>query len=240
METQRALGERDPQVFVEVLRACAALEALLPEIDALFGAAQKARYHPEIDTGIHLLLTLKQAARLTGADGAPDSRVVFAALMHDLAKGITAPDVLPAYRGNEKAGLALVAAVCERLKAPKAYRDLALTVREHHLNCHRARELPAATLLRLLTTSGALRDADRFEGFLRACTADARGRQGHADEPYPQADYLRRARDIALAVTAKDVAGPGVEGKALGEAVRRERIRRLNQHREATRSGSAP
>ena len=235
METRRALGERDPQVFIEVLRDCAALKALLPEVDALFGVPQPARHHPEIDTGVHVLLVLQQAARLSGADGrsmpAGDARVAFAALVHDLGKGITARDQWPAHRGHEQAGLPLVAAVCERLKVPRVYRDLALTVCEHHLNCHRARELRAATLLRLLTASGALRDADRFEGFLRACTADARGRAGSQNAPYPQAEYLRRARDIALDVTAAEVAGPGVRGKALGEALRRERIRRLNRHR---------
>lgn len=246
-EMRRALGERDPQVFVEVLRDCAALEALLPEVDALFGVPQTARYHPEVDTGLHILLTLQQAARLTGAelsaqaggvagsaaDGVADSRVVFAALVHDLGKGVTAPECLPGHRGHEQAGLPLVEALCERLKVPRAYRDLALTVCAHHLNCHRARELRPATLLRLLTASGALREGDRFEGFLRACTADARGRAGRADAPYPQADYLRRARDIARSVTAQEVAGPGVQGAALGEALRRERIRRLREHREA-------
>lgn len=239
-EMRRALGERDPQVFVEVLRDCAALKALLPEVDALFGVPQKARYHPEIDTGLHILLTVQQAARLAGADGLADSvvdsRVVFAALVHDLGKGVTAPEFLPGHRGHEQAGLPLVEALCERLKVPRAYRDLALTVCAHHLNCHRARELRAATLLRLLTASGALRDGDRFEGFLRACTADARGRAGRKDAPYPQADYLRRARDIARSVTAFDAAPASVWGKAIGEALRRERIRRLHQHREAPKA----
>ena len=243
-EMRRALGERDPQVFVEVLRDCAALKALLPEVDALFGVPQKARYHPEIDTGLHILLTVQQAARLTGADGVADgvadsvadSRVVFAALVHDLGKGVTAPEFLPGHRGHEQAGLPLVEALCERLKVPKAYRDLALTVCAHHLNCHRARELRAATLLRLLTASGALRDGDRFEGFLRACTADARGRAGRKDAPYPQADYLRRARDLARSVTAAEVAPACARGKAIGEALRRERIRRLHRHREAPKA----
>lgn len=253
-EMRRALGERDPRVFVEVLRDCAALKALLPEVDALFGVPQTARYHPEIDTGLHTLLTVQQAARLTGADGVvdnfADSRVVFAALVHDLGKGVTAPGLLPAHRGHEQAGLPLVEALCERLKVPRAYRDLALTVCAHHLNCHRARELRAATLLRLLTASGALRDGDRFEGFLRACTADARGRAGCHDAPYPQADYLRRARDLARSVTAFDAAPAclpaagrqqagrpaGTQGRAIGEALRRERIRRLHRHREASKA----
>lgn len=243
-EMRRALGERDPQGFVEVLRDCGALKALLPEVDALFGVPQPARHHPEIDTGLHILLTVQQAARLTVADGVADgmadnvvdSRVVFAALLHDLGKGVTARELWPAHRGHEQAGLPLVEAVCERLKVPRAYRDLALTVCAHHLNCHRARELRPATLLRLLTVTGALRDGDRFEGFLRACTADARGRAGLADAPYPQAETLRRGADIARIVSARDVAGPGVRGKAIGEALRRERIRRLHSFLQQARA----
>lgn len=235
VETEKALRERDPQVFVEVLRDCGALEELLPEVNALFGVPQKAEYHPEIDTGIHQLMVLGQAARLTWArsDGelASDSRVVFAALVHDLGKGITPPEILPSHRGHERAGVPLVRAVCERLKVPNAHRDLALTVCEHHLNCHRARELRPDTLLRLLENTGALREAERFEGFLLACEADARGREGFGDRAYPQADYLRRAREVAVEVTAADVREPGMEGKAIGEAIRKERVRRLAELR---------
>jgi tRNA nucleotidyltransferase (CCA-adding enzyme) len=226
VETERALGERAPQVFVRVLRDCGALAALLPEVDALFGVPQKPEYHPEIDTGRHQLLVLEQAARLSG-----DSQVVFAALMHDLGKGVTPEHILPGHSGHEAAGLPLVAAVCERLKVPNAHRQLALTVCEHHLNCHRVRELRGDTLLRLLEATGALRDAERLEHFILACEADARGREGFADRPYPQGDYLREARAIAASVSAKTVARPGLEGKAIGDAIRAERIRRLNAHR---------
>ena len=240
VETEKALRERDPQVFVEVLRDCGALKRLFPEVEALFGVPQKAEYHPEIDTGVHQLMVLEQAARLTrsklpaedarrGAGG--DSRVVFAALVHDLGKGITPPAILPSHRGHERSGIPLVRAVCERLRVPNAHRDLALNVCEHHLNCHRARELRPDTLLRLLDRTGALRDEERFEGFLLACEADARGREGFEDRSYPQADYLRGAREIALAVTADQVREPGMEGKAIGEAIRRERLRRLSEHR---------
>ena len=235
-ETEKALAERSPQAFVTVLRDCGALAELLPEVEALFGVPQKASYHPEIDTGVHQLMVLEQAARLLrrGDEGEPAAdalpmagRVVFAALLHDLGKGLTAADILPSHRGHESAGLPLVNAVCDRLKVPNAHRQLALTVCEHHLNCHRAPELRPETLLRLLEATGALRDADRFAAFLLACEADARGRLGFEDRPYPQADYLRRARDAALAVTAADVAADGVEGRALGDAIRRERIQRL-------------
>jgi tRNA nucleotidyltransferase (CCA-adding enzyme) len=233
LEMDRALAEQRPDVFIEVLRACGALAALLPEVDVLFGVPQKAQHHPEVDTGAHLLLVLQRAAELTwqqadsGSRPRANSRVVFAALTHDLGKGVTPDDVLPSHRGHEQAGLPLVRSLCERLKAPNAYRDLALIVCEHHLNWHRAFELRPATVLRLLEQTGALRDATRFEEFLLACEADARGRMGHEYSPYPQADYWREARRLALTVTAKDVIAPGIEGPAIGDAMRQERIRRL-------------
>ncbi|MEE4278859.1 MAG: multifunctional CCA addition/repair protein [Halieaceae bacterium] len=257
-EIERALREASPQVFIEVLRDCGALRALLPEVDALFGVPQKAEHHPEIDTGRHTLMVLEQAARLTWSlDGSPaaypsrdprskaadenagtpaaqsseraqaNSRVVFAALTHDLGKGITPEDILPSHRGHEGAGLPLVNAVCDRLKAPNAHRHLALAVCEHHLNSHRALELRPATVLKLLESIGALRDHTRFEEFLLSCEADSRGRLGFEGRPYPQADYLLKAAEAAQSVTAADVKAPGVEGKAIGEAIRQERIRRI-------------
>jgi tRNA nucleotidyltransferase (CCA-adding enzyme) len=247
IEIERALREASPQVFIEVLRECDALKALLPEVDVLFGVPQKAEHHPEIDTGVHTLMVLEQAARLTWAIDAPaaqsvpaapdasaprpraqaNSRVVFAALLHDLGKGITPAGILPSHRGHEHSGRPLVDAVCDRLKVPNADRNLALVVCEHHLNCHRARELRPATVLNLLETAGALRDATRFDEFLLACEADARGRLGFEERPYPQAAYLRAARDAALSVTAADVMQEGLQGPAIGEAMRRERIRRI-------------
>ncbi len=239
VETERALSERSPQVFVSTLSECGALAALFPEVDALFGVPQRADYHPEVDTGLHLLMVLEQAARLTHKDGHGNSRVLFAALTHDLGKGITPDDVLPSHRGHEAAGLPLVEALCERLKVPNAYRQLALLVCEHHLNCHRGAELRPATLLRLLETTGALRDEQHFEEFLAACEADGRGRGGFEDRPYPQAGYFRAARREALGITAADVMGPGIEGPAIGEALRRARIARLATLREQARAALA-
>lgn len=227
VEMERALREADPQVFVQVLRTCGALKALMPEVEALFGVPQRAEHHPEVDTGEHLLLVLQQAARLCRERDRHESRIVFAALTHDLGKGITPIDVLPSHRGHEHAGLPLVEELCQRLRVPNDHRQLALTVCEHHLNCHRARELRAVTVLRLLEATSALRDDDRFEAFLLACEADARGRRGYADRPYPQADYLRTARLAALEVRAADVQREGLQGPAIGEALRAERVRRL-------------
>ena len=228
VEMERALGERSPEAFIQVLRHCGALEALLPELAVLFGIPQNADYHPEIDTGTHVLMVLTQSAALLR-----DSRVAFAALVHDLGKGVTPAEILPSHRAHEHAGLPLVAAVCDRLKVPNAHRQLALSVCEYHLLVHRARELRGATLLKMLEATGALRDEERFEHFLIACEADSRGRLGFENRSYPQADYLRRARSVALSVTAQGLRERGLEGKALGDAIRAERVRLLNQLREA-------
>lgn len=230
VELERALGEPNPEVFVEVLRECGALAALLPEVDALFGVPQTAEYHPEIDTGIHTLMALQQATRLT-----PATDVRFALLIHDLGKGTTPASEWPRHIAHEKRGLSLVKRVCQRLKAPGQYRELALKVCEYHTHCHRALELRGKTLLKLFNATDALRRPDRFEAFLLACEADARGRKGLEQRDYPQADYLRRAQGIAREVTAAQFAGLGVEGKALGEAISAERIRRLDALRNEQR-----
>ena len=228
VELERALGERDPQVFVQVLRDCGALEALLPEVEALFGVPQTERYHPEIDTGIHTLMALQQAARLT-----PASDVRFALLVHDLGKGTTPRDEWPRHIAHEQRGLQLVERVCQRLKAPGQYRELALKVCQYHTHCHRALELRGKTLLRLLQATDALRRPERFEAFLLACEADARGRRGLEQCDYPQADYLRRALAAAREVSAADFSAQGLQGKALGDAIASERVRRLEALRRA-------
>ena len=228
VELERALGERDPQVFVQVLRDCGALEALLPEVAALFGVPQTERYHPEIDTGIHTLMALQQAARLT-----PASDVRFALLVHDLGKGTTPRDEWPRHIAHEQRGLQLVERVCQRLKAPGQYRELALKVCQYHTHCHRALELRGKTLLRLLQATDALRRPERFEAFLLACEADARGRRGLEQCDYPQADYLRRALAAAREVSAADFSAQGLQGKALGDAIASERVRRLEALRRA-------
>jgi len=229
-ELDRALCERDPDEFLRVLRACGALRELLPEVDALFGVPQSAAHHPEIDTGEHLLLALQQAARL---DAPATSR--FAVLMHDLGKALTPVETLPRHIGHERRGLAAVTAVCDRLRAPNRYRELALAVCAQHLLCHRAPELRGKTVLRLLAGAGLLRQPERLEAFLLACEADARGRLGREDQPYPQADYLRRALAAARSVSAADVAAKGLTGRALGNAIAAEQTRRLEALRRAAR-----
>jgi len=227
VELERALGERDPDVFITVLRDCGALAALLPEVDALFGVPQSEEHHPEIDSGIHTLMVLQQAARLTD-----DTTVRFAALLHDLGKAITPASDWPRHIAHEHRGEEPVLAVCARLKAPNQYRDLARITCKYHLLCHRAMELKGRTVMKLLRNTDALRQPQRFEAFLLACEADARGRKGLEGRDYPQADYLRRALAEAQSVSAADM-DPALSGRTLGEAIHAERVRRLQRLRPA-------
>jgi tRNA nucleotidyltransferase (CCA-adding enzyme) len=218
-ETERALAEECPEVFFEVLRACGALRALYPEIDALFGVPQPEKWHPEIDTGVHVMLALKFAA----ASGA-STAVRFATLLHDLGKGLTPRERWPAHPGHEEAGVPLVEAVARRLKAPKAHQELAVLAARHHTLVHRAFELKPATVLKLLETTDALRRPERFSELLLACEADARGREGLQARPYPQSDYLRRAREVASQVALSEEERHGLEGPAVGAQIREKRL----------------
>ncbi len=222
-EIRRAMGSPKPSVFLEVLRGCDALRHLMPEVEALYGVPQDERYHPEIDTGDHLHRALDMAAQL----GASEDAVV-AVLLHDLGKGVTDPDKLPAHVGHERAGLPLVEAVCERFRMPNHARRLALQVCAHHLDAHRLLEARPGTVMKLLEGLDALRQPD-LDGFLLACEADYRGRKGLEDRAYPQAERLRAAQSAALAVRAADLADRGLTGKALGEALRRARIEAIGQ-----------
>lgn len=225
IELDRALGERNPEIFIEVLRGCGALAVLLPEVEALFGVPQTEKHHPEIDSGIHTLMALQQAVKLSGSRS-----VRFAVLLHDLGKGATPKSEWPRHIAHEKRGVKLVRAVCKRLKAPNQYRDLALRACEYHLHSHRATELRGKTLLKLFTATGALRNPEGLEDFLLTCEADARGRLGLENRDYPQADYLHRALKIAMSVSAAEFAGQ-FEGKALGEAINRRRLDLLETYR---------
>lgn len=222
VELEKALGERNPEVFIQVLRDCGALAKLLPEVEALFGVPQTAAYHPEIDTGEHLLMTLQQAVAL-GAD----TEVRFAVLLHDLGKGATPQAEWPRHIRHEERGVKLVEKVCTRLRVPKRYSELARTVCAQHTLCHRALELRGKTLLKLLNATDALRRPERFENFLLACEADARGRLGLEQRDYPQAQYLRQALEVAQSVNADLFKASGVSGRDLGEAIAAERVKLL-------------
>ncbi len=225
-EMQRALMHDQPSRFFEVLRSVGALAVILPEVDALFGIPQPAKYHPEIDTGRHTLMVLDQAARLQ----APLS-VRFACLVHDLGKALTPEAEWPSHRGHEKRGLKPIAEVCQRLAVPVACRDLALRVGEFHLHCHRALTLKPATVERLFGQLDAWRRPERLRGFLLACKADLRGRLGREDDPYIQAEFLDRAYAASAAVEARPFVDQGLTGPAIAGAMRRERIKRIAQLR---------
>jgi tRNA nucleotidyltransferase (CCA-adding enzyme) len=218
-ELEQALAELYPRRFFEMLRACGALARIFPEIERLFGVPQPKRYHPEIDTGIHTLKVLEIASQLS-----QDTQVRFAALTHDLGKGETPANEWPHHYGHGERGVALVLALCERLRIPKSYCDLAVHVAHYHNQAHLAQELRPGTLLKLLNSVDAFRRPHRFEQFLLACEADARGRAGLEDRLYPQAHWLRSAFHAAAAVTAQPLVAAGLQGKAIAQELQQRRI----------------
>jgi tRNA nucleotidyltransferase (CCA-adding enzyme) len=223
-ETQLALATQSPQVFIRTLRDCGALKIILPEVDALFGVPQPEKWHPEIDTGMHALMVLEQATKL-GAD--PVMR--FGALMHDLGKGITPKDILPRHVGHEAKGVALVQAVCDRWRVPNDYRDLALITCAQHGKLHAVFQMRSSTLLDFLEQLDALRRPQRFEQFLLACEADSRGRTGYEDRAYPQANFLRQAREVVAAIKPDANMTQGKSGEQIAQALRQVRIAALEQ-----------
>ncbi len=221
-ETERALGERSPDIFIETLRRCGALKVLLPEVERLFGVPQRADYHPEIDTGIHTLMALQQSVRLSDR-----SAIRFAVLVHDLGKGITPDDVLPSHKGHEARGVALVDDVCDRFKVPNDVRQLALAVTEYHLMCHKAQQLKPETIVNLLKGIGALKSRDKLEDFILCCEADARGRTGFEDRDYPSSDYLRDALSCISAISVADLVEAGLDGAEIGRQLHLRRTARI-------------
>lgn len=200
-ETEEALRGKNIRVYFEVLRHCGALEVLYPEIDALFGVPQPAKWHPEIDTGLHTMMVLQQAEALSSV-----LEVRYAALTHDLGKGTSPENEWPSHRGHEIRSAKFVREISERFPVPRACRDLALIVAEFHTHCHRALELRSTTILKVLERCDAFRRPERFEHFLIACEADARGRTGFEQREYPQADRLRGALAAASSIDAGAIA----------------------------------
>jgi tRNA nucleotidyltransferase (CCA-adding enzyme) len=219
-ELSRALGYAAPSAFLRTLRDCGALAVVLPEVDALYGVPQRAEFHPEVDTGIHVELVCDVAAAL-----APGDTVVgFAAHVHDLGKACTPAGVLPKHIGHEHAGLEPLAALCERLRVPIAHRRLAEVACREHLNEHRLADRRDDTVPDLLQRCDAFRQPGRIARLALVCEADKRGRTGHRDDAYPQGPELLRLLAVAQSVRAADVAAEGLEGPRLGEALRRARI----------------
>jgi tRNA nucleotidyltransferase (CCA-adding enzyme) len=227
-ELARGLMEDKPSRMFEVLRDCGALARLLPEVDRLWGVPQRADYHPEVDTGVHLMMVLDMSARLRTS-----LAVRYACLGHDLGKGTTPPDVLPRHLGHEGRSAQLLKQVSERLRVPVECRELADVVAREHGNMHRSDSLNAAAVLRLLERCDAFRKPRRFREILQACECDARGRLGLQDEPYSQAERLSLALDIALAVPTAEVSAAaqqrGLRGEAIGQAIAQARTEALVQ-----------
>ncbi|PTQ67085.1 multifunctional CCA addition/repair protein [Pseudomonas sp. GV071] len=230
-EISRALMEDRPDVFIEVLHNCGALNAMLPELDALFGVPQPAAHHPEIDTGMHVLSVLRQCA-----EHQQPLTVRWACLLHDLGKGLTPPEEWPRHIAHEHRGVKLIKAVNERCKAPRDCQELAVLVGEYHTHGHRALELKASTLLELLQTFDVYRRPQRFEEFIAACEMDARGRLGLEQREYPQAAYLRAAAEAARAVKVQPLVEQGFKGAELGEALKRERLKALQAYKASERA----
>jgi tRNA nucleotidyltransferase (CCA-adding enzyme) len=226
----------NPEVFFQVLQQCGALKELWPELAVLWGIPNPALWHPEICSGLHTMMVLQQSVLLTQAffedepddksDNKGDSKTAirFAALCHDLGKGVTQNHLLPSHKGHEKAGLPLVEKICKQLKVPNHYKQLALKVCEFHLHCHKAFELKASTILKMFDQLDIWRKPQEFDFFLMACKSDFLGRLGFENRPYPQEQYLQAAAKAAREVTAKSFVEQGLKGPEIKEAMAKARL----------------
>src|ERR1700728_3591583 len=231
-ETEKALREPKASEFFRVLRECGALQPIYPEIDALFGVPQPAQWHPEIDTGLHTLMVLDQAALLS-----PEPVVRFAALVHDLGKGTTPHDEWPSHRGHEERSVALIEALAQRLRLPGEYRDLSIIVARYHGIVHRAFELRPKTILEFMERADAFRRPERFAQAPLVCEAGSRGRAGLENAPYPQREYLLAARNAAAAVkpSAEDIAAN--TGAKIAERLHQRRAQAIAELRQQSQAG---
>jgi tRNA nucleotidyltransferase (CCA-adding enzyme) len=221
-ELAGALGEARPSRFFEVLRACGALARLFPELDRLYGIPQPARWHPEIDTGIHVMMVVDMAARLSA-----DVAVRFAALTHDLGKGTTPREILPSHRGHEERSVDLIDDLCERFRVPTRHRDLALITARWHGRVHKVEELPAEAVLELIEAADGLRRPERFEQMLIACEADFRGRTDYEARAYHQGARLRQLLAAVRAVDSGAVAQEAPDPATVPARIRAARLQAL-------------
>jgi len=224
VELDKSLSTDKPQHFFQVLRDCGALQVLFSEIDNLFGVPNPPKSHPEIDSGVHTLMVLEQAALLTA-----DNRIRFAALMHDVGKALTPADKLPQHIGHEKSGVPLVENFCERYPVPNAYQEIAVLVTRYHLLAHTIEELTPKTILGLLESLDAFRRPERLRAFLTACQADRLGRKGFESSEYPQKDYLMKAYQAANDVDVQAIIQAGNTGEKIKLALHDARIRAIKQ-----------
>lgn len=236
-EMQRSLSEGgaeqgSPDVFFKILRQCKALKALWPELDALWGVPNPAQWHPEICSGDHTMMVLQQAVLLTH-ENKNKTAIRFAALCHDLGKGLTASEHWPSHRGHEKAGLPLVKKISKQLKVPTYYQQLALKVCEHHLHCHKAFQLKPSTLLNIFNQLDVWRKPQEFDDFIIACKSDFLGRLGFENRPYPQEQYLQDAKLAASQINAKVFVEQGLQGVAIKEAMAVARLNAIKKVKQA-------
>jgi tRNA nucleotidyltransferase (CCA-adding enzyme) len=218
-ELERALSESNPERFIEVLRKCGALKIIFPEIDDLFGVPNPAEWHPEIDSGIHTLMTLQMAVKLTD-----DPTIRFAVLVHDVGKAKTDKELLPEHHGHEKIGVSLVKDLCERLHVPRKYQDLAEMVTQYHGASYKIYEFSPNAVLRLLEKLDAFRRPERFAKFLIACEADARGRKGFENRSFPEADHLRKIFAACANIDTKEIVEK-YSGEKIAQAIHDKRLK---------------
>jgi tRNA nucleotidyltransferase (CCA-adding enzyme) len=221
-EMEKALSGKYPARFILVLRSCNALNKLFPEIEALFGIPQPKEYHPEVDTGLHTIMSLNQSVRLSN-----DPMIRFATLVHDLGKATTPENELPSHHGHEARGVKIINKLCKRYRIPNKYHELASCASRFHLDCHRIQEMKPTTVLKKLQQLDAFRRPERFEQFLIVCEADARGRSGFEDRNYPQAEYFLNALRTANEVDTQSLQEQGFEGKTLGEEIKKQQIENI-------------
>lgn len=223
-EMHGALSAQRPDSFFTTLRQCSALASILPEVNALFGVPQPEKWHPEIDSGLHTLMVLEQCAQLS-----KDSDVRFAGLCHDLGKATTPTNILPSHHGHERRGALITKSLCQRLRVPRKTGDLAILSARYHTHCHRVRELNAGSLVRFLQSLDVIRKPQRFEQFLLVCTADARGRLGFENTPYPQADTLRNAAQAFRHIDVAAIARQTLDKSSLSDKIAHARVQAMKR-----------
>lgn len=233
LETEKALNEKNPEIYFETLHKTGALSVLFPEIDALYGVPNPVKHHPEVDSFIHTMLVLKQAVNLTENNPILNkSAVRFAAICHDLGKALTPQNILPHHYGHEQAGIKPTRSLCKRLKVPNYFQELAELTCEFHTHIHKAFELRAETVITLFNRFDVWRKPQRFQEFLQVCLADTRGRTGFETKDYPQIDYINQLLQAANEVDVQQVIANGFEKQAIRNELTKRRILAVKQTKE--------
>lgn len=235
LETEKALNEKNPEIYFETLRQIGALKVLFPELNALYGIPNPPQYHPEIDSFIHSMMVLQQAVSLTEQNGCHKSAVRFSAVLHDLGKALTPKEILPHHYGHEARGLRPVRNLCNRLKVPVYFRELAELACEYHTHIHKAFELNPKTILNLFNHFDVWRKPQRFAEFLMVCEADARGRQGFEKTPYPQRKFIWMLYEVALTVDVQQIIAEGYHQQGIRSELNRRRKLAIEQKRAEIR-----